>query len=78
MVLSSPCGRFLAAGSADGTMVLWCVETGIVSKVLNCHHSTDESGSEHRVDSDSSITAVFWSGNGIFVANKQGNVLVWS
>ena len=82
VIVFSPCGRYVAAGSVDGTMVIWCVDTGVVSKVLNCHSTGDKSGSEQRVvDSDStcSVTAVFWSGNSrIFVANKRGNVLIWS
>ncbi|XP_073437354.1 autophagy-related protein 16-1 isoform X2 [Dendrobates tinctorius] len=66
-VIFSPDGRFVAAGSAEGTLYFWNVMTGKVEKILGKHHS-------------SSINAVTWSPSGAYVVSvdKGSKGVLWS
>ncbi|KAM3931692.1 autophagy-related protein 16-1 isoform 2-T2 [Leptodactylus fuscus] len=66
-VIFSPDGRFVAAGSADGTLHFWNVMTGKVEKILGKQHS-------------SSINAVAWSPSGAYVVSvdKGSKGVLWS
>ena len=78
----SPCGRYVAAGGGDGTVVVWSVATGGVTTVLSLPTAAS-SQSNQPVGSVASnaITGVFWSrqssGGGIFAATKSGEVCMW-
>ncbi|XP_078266852.1 autophagy-related protein 16-1 isoform X2 [Rhinoraja longicauda] len=63
----SPDGRFIAAGSSDGTLYVWSVESGKVERSLGKHHS-------------SSINAVSWSPSGehVISVDKGSRVVLWS
>jgi autophagy-related protein 16 len=77
----SPCGRYVAAGGGDGTVVLWSVATGRVAAVLPSPLSTAQPGSQ--VAGAGAITGVCWSrqpsghSGGIFAGTKSGAVCVW-
>ncbi|XP_077147174.1 autophagy-related protein 16-1 isoform X3 [Ranitomeya variabilis] len=66
-VIFSPDGRFVAAGSAEGTLYFWNVMTGKVEKILGKHHS-------------SAINAVTWSPSGAYVVSvdKGSKGVLWS
>uniref|UniRef100_A0A4W3HZB3 ATG16 autophagy related 16-like 1 (S. cerevisiae) n=1 Tax=Callorhinchus milii TaxID=7868 RepID=A0A4W3HZB3_CALMI len=66
-VTFSPDGKFVAAGSSDGVLYIWNVESGKVERSLGKHHS-------------SSINAVAWSPSGEFVisADKGNRAVLWS
>ncbi|XP_073530588.1 autophagy-related protein 16-1 isoform X2 [Phyllobates terribilis] len=66
-VIFSPDGRFVAAGSAEGTLYFWNVMTGKVEKILGKHHS-------------SAINAVAWSPSGAYVVSvdKGSKGVLWS
>ena len=38
-VLCSPSGRYVAAGSGSGTVVVWDAETGVGLPCRACHHA---------------------------------------
>ncbi|CAO3697135.1 unnamed protein product [Rhizopus microsporus] len=61
----SPSGSYIAAGSSDGTLFIWNVNTGKVEKMLK----------EHR----SAICGVSWNptGDHIFSAEKNKAVCIW-
>ncbi|XP_032887329.1 autophagy-related protein 16-1 isoform X2 [Amblyraja radiata] len=63
----SPDGRFIAAGSSDGTLYVWSVESGKVERSLGKHHS-------------SSVNAVSWSPSGehVISVDKGSRVVLWS
>ncbi|XP_059805395.1 autophagy-related protein 16-1-like isoform X1 [Hypanus sabinus] len=63
----SPDGKFIAAGSSDGTLFVWSVESGKVERSLGKHHS-------------SSINSVSWSPSGEHVVSvdKGSRVVLWS
>ncbi|XP_043926519.1 autophagy-related protein 16-1 isoform X2 [Protopterus annectens] len=66
-VTFSPDGRYIAAGSSDGTLYVWNVVTGKVDKMLSKHHS-------------SSVNAVAWSPSGTFVVSvdRGSKAVVWT
>ncbi|XP_051874230.1 autophagy-related protein 16-1-like isoform X2 [Pristis pectinata] len=63
----SPDGKFIAAGSSDGTLFVWSVESGKVERSLGKHHS-------------SSVNAVSWSPSGehVISVDKGSRVVLWS
>lgn len=63
----SPDGRYVVAGSADGTLYLWDVLTEKVERMLSKHHST-------------SINAVAWSPSGAHVlsVDRGSRGVLWS
>ncbi|XP_075717423.1 autophagy-related protein 16-1 isoform X2 [Rhinoderma darwinii] len=66
-VIFSPDGRYVAAGSAEGTLYFWNVMTGKVEKILGKQHC-------------SSINAVAWSPSGAYVVSvdKGSKGVLWS
>ncbi|GCB62584.1 autophagy-related protein 16-1 isoform X1 [Scyliorhinus torazame] len=66
-VTFSPDGKFVAAGSSDGTLYVWGVESGKTERTLGKHHS-------------SSINAVSWSPSGehVISVDKGSRVVLWS
>ncbi|XP_075425717.1 autophagy-related protein 16-1 isoform X2 [Ascaphus truei] len=66
-VIFSPDGNYVAAGSAEGTLYFWNVQTGKVEKMLSKQHS-------------SSINAVAWSPSGAYVVSvdKGSRGVLWS
>ncbi|XP_069831623.1 autophagy-related protein 16-1 isoform X2 [Dendropsophus ebraccatus] len=66
-VIFSPDGRYVAAGSAEGSLYFWNVMTGKVEKILGKQHS-------------SSINAVAWSPSGAYVVSvdKGSKGVLWS
>ncbi|KAG9494389.1 hypothetical protein GDO78_001962 [Eleutherodactylus coqui] len=63
----SPDGRYVAGGSAEGTLYFWNVMTGKMEKILGKQHS-------------SSINAVAWSPSGAYVVSvdKGSKGVLWS
>ncbi|XP_078514724.1 protein Atg16l2 isoform X2 [Lissotriton helveticus] len=63
----SPDGNYVMAGSSDGTLYIWNVNTGKLEKSLN---------EEHR----SSVNAVAWSLSGEYVASvdRSKKAILWS
>ncbi|XP_067898049.1 autophagy-related protein 16-like isoform X2 [Heterodontus francisci] len=66
-VTFSPDGKFVAAGSSDGTLYVWSVESGKIERTLGKHHS-------------SSVNAVSWSPSGehVISVDKGSRVVLWS
>uniref|UniRef100_UPI00398E9EDA autophagy-related protein 16-1 isoform X2 n=1 Tax=Pristiophorus japonicus TaxID=55135 RepID=UPI00398E9EDA len=66
-VTFSPDGKFVAAGSSDGTVYVWSVESGKIERTLGKHHS-------------SSVNAVSWSPSGehVISVDKGSRVVLWS
>ncbi|XP_078065274.1 autophagy-related protein 16-1 isoform X2 [Mustelus asterias] len=66
-VTFSPDGKFVAAGSSDGTVYVWGVESGKIERTLGKHHS-------------SSVNAVSWSPSGehVISVDKGSRVVLWS
>ncbi|XP_067851641.1 autophagy-related protein 16-1-like isoform X2 [Heptranchias perlo] len=66
-VTFSPDGKFVAAGSSDGTLYVWSVDSGKTERTLGKHHS-------------SSINAVSWSPSGehVISVDKGSRVVLWS
>ncbi|XP_069496345.1 protein Atg16l2 isoform X2 [Ambystoma mexicanum] len=63
----SPDGSYVMAGSSDGTLFIWNVNSGKLEKSLNEHHK-------------SSVNAVAWSLSGEFVASadRGKKAILWS
>lgn len=66
-VVFSPDGGYVVAGSAEGSLYVWGVQSGKVEKVLSKHHG-------------SSINAVAWSPSGAHVVSvdKGSKAVLWS
>ncbi|XP_043557811.1 autophagy-related protein 16-1-like isoform X1 [Chiloscyllium plagiosum] len=66
-VTFSPDGKFVTAGSSDGILYVWGVESGRIERSLGKHHS-------------SSINAVSWSPSGehVISVDKGSRVVLWS
>jgi WD40 repeat protein len=64
-ISTSPCGRMMASGSADGTVVIWELTWKSKIRVLEGHTQ--------------SVTSVAWSGDGGFIASgsTDNTVRVW-
>ncbi|XP_030756725.1 autophagy-related protein 16-1 isoform X2 [Sitophilus oryzae] len=62
----SPDGQFVAVGSADGAVYIWCVPTAKVEKILKEHGSA--------------VTATAWHPYGNFLASvdRSKRVIIWA
>lgn len=59
----SPCGRFLASGSLDGSVLIWSVQSGSLLKTYSAPN-------------DGGFFDLEWRGNWIAASNSQGRVVV--
>jgi len=60
----SPDGTCVAAGSSDGSLVVWDTNSGNVLKELSGHHTC-------------SINSVYWGCYGVMSCDKKGTAVLW-
>jgi WD40 repeat protein len=80
----SPDGRYVAAGSREGMVVIWNVQSGDIitemktSDMNDVMYSTAKTSDANSAAENIAIMSVLWHANiGLVACDKMGRVIIW-